>query len=76
VLHPGGSTGAAHDLGFERLRPNARYRVEGAGSSEILADAAGRARLQVTLSGRTEVWLRLVDEAGRKGRGKRISSGD
>jgi hypothetical protein len=54
TLYPGGAPGR-HTLGLERLRPNGRYAVEGASAGELSADAAGRARLEVSLEGRAAV---------------------
>jgi hypothetical protein len=54
VLYPGG-TQRRQILGLERLRPDTRYRVEGAVTEQIIADAAGRAKLSVDLEGRTPV---------------------
>jgi hypothetical protein len=54
VLYPGG-THRRQELGLERLKPNARYRVEGAVTEQLIADAAGRAKLTVDLDGRTPV---------------------
>jgi hypothetical protein len=42
-------------LGLERLRPDTQYRVEGAVTEQIIADASGRANLSVDLEGRTPV---------------------
>lgn len=52
VLYPGSAPGR-YALGVERLRPNGRYAVEGAETSELEADVEGRARLEVGLEGRT-----------------------
>lgn len=54
VLYPGG-TQRRQMLGLERLRPDTRYRVEGAVTEQIIADASGRANLSVDLEGRTPV---------------------
>ncbi len=61
VLHPGKASAGPHELGFERLRPNARYAVEGGPISALVADAAGCARMHIDLNGRTQLWLRLAD---------------
>jgi len=60
VLYPGAAAGP-QALGLERLRPNGRYAVEGADASELAADGAGRARLELRLEGRTP--LRLAPRA-------------
>ena len=52
VLHPGAAAGMQR-LGVERLRPGASYQVRGASSSRFVADAEGRAELDVALAGRT-----------------------
>jgi hypothetical protein len=56
VLYSGAGTGA-QQLEIERLRPNSRYQVRGARQATITADAAGRAALDVSLIGRTEIRL-------------------
>jgi len=53
VLYPGGSQ-PTQTLGLERLKPGARYRVQ-QGNAEFVADAGGRAELNVVLQGRTEL---------------------
>lgn len=57
VLYPGAGDGP-QTLGLERLQPGARYAFEGAASGDFTADAAGRASLTVTLSGRTALHIR------------------
>lgn len=54
------STGAQtrQTLAIERLRPGKAYRVEGTGAPPVVtADALGRARLELTIAGRTAVRL-------------------
>ncbi|MGE0487447.1 MAG: hypothetical protein AB7Q81_25070 [Gammaproteobacteria bacterium] len=56
VLYPGRAAGV-QTLGFERLRPGRRYRVEGGEGAVVEADDQGRARLDVRLEGRTALTL-------------------
>jgi len=56
VLYPGAGAGR-HTIGVERLRPGRRYAVRGALASEVVADATGRATLEVALEGRTPIQL-------------------
>ena len=46
---------------LSRLRPDGRYRCEGAEQSELVADATGRARVTVALDGRTELRVYPVE---------------
>jgi hypothetical protein len=59
VLHPGGAPGPQR-LGFERLKPGASYRARGAGETRLVADASGRAHLDVALVGRTALKIALA----------------
>lgn len=54
VLYPGAEHGR-QTLTIERLKAGAHYRVRGAAQPQLVADAAGTATLDVSLSGRTEV---------------------
>jgi hypothetical protein len=56
VLRPGGSPGR-RTIGIGRLLPSQRYRVSGATPTEIVADAAGRATLDVELADRVVVHI-------------------
>ena len=56
VLYPGVSD-TRQTLRIERLRPGERYAVEGATSSELVADQNGTASIEVNLSGRTPVTI-------------------
>ena len=49
------------DLGLSQLRPDGRYRCDGAEQSELVADATGRARVTVALDGRTELRVYPVE---------------
>ncbi|MCB1746492.1 MAG: hypothetical protein KDK06_04905 [Gammaproteobacteria bacterium] len=60
VLYPGRASGT-QTLGFDRLQPGRRYRVEGIAEGDLAADAQGRAHLDIALEGRTA--LRLVPAA-------------
>jgi len=57
VLHPGGA-GGRHAIRIERLRPGARYELEGGQRGSFSADARGQATLELELRGRTP--LRIV----------------
>jgi Linalool dehydratase/isomerase len=57
VLHPGGADVGRQRLGIEQLRPGTTYRVSGAAVDEIVADARGRAALEVDVDARREVHL-------------------
>ena len=62
VLHPGRAPGP-QPLGFAGLRPGSDYRLDAAGLTRtVLADHQGRARIDLSLDGRTE--LRLAPAAG------------
>jgi hypothetical protein len=56
VLRPGDGAGRVR-LGVERLRPGAEYAVTGGVATELIADADGKADLDVDLGGRVEVTL-------------------
>lgn len=56
VLYPGDRQGR-QSLGLSQLRPGSLYRCEGSVAAEVLADAAGTARVMVDLDGRTEFRL-------------------
>jgi hypothetical protein len=56
VLYPGDHKGR-QSLGLAQLRPGSRYRCEGSVAAEVIADAAGHARVMVDLDGRTELRL-------------------
>ena len=56
VLYPGVTQGL-QEIGIERLRAGQAYAVSGGMSDRIIAGSDGRARLQVSLSGRTRVFL-------------------
>ncbi|MDF3842977.1 hypothetical protein P3W55_14795 [Pseudomonas citronellolis] len=61
VLYPGAGEGQ-QEIGIERLKPLATYRLERAdGSMQVRADSQGRLSLRVELHGRSE--LRLLPEA-------------
>ena len=60
VLHPGVRPGERHELGLSRLRPDARYWIEGGVAKEVVADPAGNARIEIVLDGRTDVKLVLA----------------
>jgi hypothetical protein len=57
VLYPGAGRAAAVDLDFARLEPGRRYGEAG-GQPLLQADSEGRARLSVSLAGRTRLHLR------------------
>lgn len=61
VLLPGMADGSGVQtrLGFSRLRPGARYLLQGQADAAVMADTEGCAELAVTLSGRTEIRLAL-----------------
>lgn len=59
ILRPGRAPGL-QTLGVGRLQPGRRYAIEGAMATEIVADAAGKARFTVNLAGRTPVKLTPV----------------
>lgn len=52
VVYPGRGHGR-QTLGLARLKPGAAYRVQGRPDLDFRADAAGTARIEVELSGRT-----------------------
>jgi hypothetical protein len=54
VLRPGDG-GGRQPLGIERLRPGVTYTVKGGVEPEVVADAHGRASVEVDLHGRTEL---------------------
>ena len=54
VLHPGGRPGR-HRIGLSQLRPEGRYRCDGAVEPGITVSADGRATLTVDLDGRREL---------------------
>jgi hypothetical protein len=56
VLYPGDRQGR-QSLGLSQLRPGSLYRCEGSVAPEVVADAAGTARVMVDLDGRTEFRL-------------------
>jgi hypothetical protein len=56
-----GTAPAAQTLGIERLKAGATYRVSGAESSTLTADAQGRATLLARIDGRTAIRLDPVE---------------
>lgn len=56
VLRPGRES-SVEVLRLARLQPVRRYRVSGATTDALVADAGGRARVSVVLNGRSEVRL-------------------
>ncbi len=59
VLYPG--AGATHTrLALAQLKPGARYHSSGTLQEAFQADEAGRARVEVRLTGRTEVVVRPI----------------
>lgn len=56
VLYPGGQAGP-RTIAVSRLRPGARYRVEGGRSDSVTADAHGAASVDIHLDERTAVRL-------------------
>lgn len=56
VLYPGVGD-IQQTLGFERLRPGREYAVVGGPGGTLTADREGRARLRVSLTGRTPINL-------------------
>lgn len=56
VLYPGDETGP-QQIGIERLKPGATYRIEGDRPGMVTADAGGRVQLSVDLRGRTALHL-------------------
>jgi hypothetical protein len=68
VLEPRDETfvGSAVPLGFDHLRPGARYHLVDAArpaGQEVFADAAGRADAGINLDGPRRLRLEPVDEA-------------
>jgi hypothetical protein len=59
VMYPGIADGP-QDIGIERLRPGQQYALSGNAAEHIVADASGRVRIKVHLSGRTRVFLEPV----------------
>jgi hypothetical protein len=59
VLRPGRES-STEVLQLARLQPARRYRVSGAITDAIIADADGRAELSVVLNGRSEVRVQPV----------------
>jgi hypothetical protein len=57
VLRPGEGP-LRTTLAVDRLRPGTRYAVDGAGSGTVVADATGRALVEIDLGGRCEVRVR------------------
>ena len=60
VMYNGRAAGP-QDVTIERLRAGATYRVAGADTATVTADATGRAQLSVRLNGRTEVRIEPVE---------------
>jgi hypothetical protein len=60
VLYNGAAPGL-QNLGIERLKPGATYRISGAQVATVTADGQGRADLSVRLDGRTVVRIDPVE---------------
>lgn len=59
VLYPGGGA-REQKIGFARLRPGRVYAVAGEIDRKLVADSEGRAYLNVSLAGRTQIHLKPV----------------